>query len=141
MENINTYITNTSDVELFLLDFNDAVAGTATTERTLRLHNGDARATTENLITAVRADMLAAAPTGEDTELTATMGQELVTESWLEVRAGTSGSWTPVNAWTNKLDLGAIASGAYATFQVRLNIPAGASTFGTMAFCIGVSSR
>lgn len=141
MENIITYITDTSDREIQYLDFNDALAAAATTERTLRLYNGDTRNTTVNYLTATRADMLASAPAGEETELTAVMGTEMVSESWLEARAGTTGAWTALNSWASKLDLGAIVAGAYATFQVRLNIPAGAATFGTMAFCIGISSR
>jgi len=140
MENIDMKITNTSDVELFNLEFNDALAGSATTERTLRLHNEDARNTTVNYVTACRADMLIAAPVSEDSDLSNVLGQELVTESWLEARAGTAGAWTALDGWTSKLDLGAILVGAYATFQVRLNIPAGATTLGTMAFCFGIRS-
>ena len=140
MENLNIYITDSSDKEIQYLDFNSAIAGSATTELTLRLHNESGSNTTVNLLTAVRADMLASAPSGEDSELSFVMGQELVSESWFEARVGTSGAWTALNAWASKLDLGAIADGDYTTFQVRLNVPSDAETFGTMAFCLGVNS-
>jgi len=141
MKNINTYITDTSDNEKFFLQWDKAVAGTPTDPITLRLHNGETIInTTSNLIRAVRGDLLEAAPAGEDAEISKTIGSELVSESWLEARVGTSGAYTALNAWTSKLDLGAISAGAYATFQVRLNTASDAATINNIGFALGVAS-
>jgi len=142
MKNIDMSISDTDDKELFYLEWEKANPGTATDAVTLRLHNNETSTnTTVNYLRVVRADFLENKPSSEDSNFSLSIGTELVQESWLEARAGTSGTWTPINAWTNKLDLGAIVAGSYTTFQVRLNVPADASTTGSVGFCIGILSR
>ena len=137
--NIDMYITDELDSEKFTLQWNAAKIGVPTDPVTLRLHNGETLINTStNLLMASRADMMISAFAGEDSDVSNVMGQELIDESWLEARLGIAGAWTALNGWSSKLDLGAVLAGAYVTFQVRLNIPVGATTIGAMGFCFGL---
>lgn len=107
---------------------------------TLRLYNDSTSASSINFLTAVRGDLIEAGYTipAESTASKNGLGEELVSEAWLEARPGTSGAWTPLDSWTNKLDLGAIAAGSYTTFQVRLNPASTYDSTGMIAFSLRV---
>ena len=141
MNHIETSIKTTSDAAIEAVKFSAPTIGTPTDALTMRLYNDDTVATSENLLCLARADFIGVArPLEQDFESVA-MGQECVNESWLEARAGTSGAWVPLTYWPSALDLGAIAAGAYATFQVRLNVPAGVASIGLVNFSLAVYSR
>ena len=105
---------------------------------TLRLYNDSTEDSTVNYLTAIRGDLIEAGYTipAEETSTKNGLGEELVTETWLEARLGTVGAWTPLDSWTNKLDLGAITAGSYVTFQLRLNVPSSYDSKGMLAFAL-----
>lgn len=109
---------------------------------TLRLYNDSDAAANTNYLTAVRGDLIESGYSiPAETEATKNgLGEELVNETWLEARLGTSGDWTPLDSWSNKLDLGAIAAGSYATFQLRLNAASSYDSTGMIAFALRVLS-
>jgi hypothetical protein len=142
IDSLNVFITeSTGATELQSINFQGVSAGTATDALGIRIYNGETVAIPINLLTAVRSDMLYELRTSEDTATANAQGLELVAESWLEARLLPGDPWTPIDEWAAYLDLGAIAAGGYVAAQIRLNIPAGASTFGPLAFCIAVWSR
>lgn len=144
-------MANTPSLDMIMLDSSgnqiyslkfQASNGTPTDAVTLRLKNNESsQGTSVNLLFAIRADLLRAAPSFESTLESNSNGQELMTESWLEVKAGAD-PWTPIDEWSSGgYDLGAIAAGAYAEFQARLNVAADAETLGECNFAVVVRSR
>lgn len=134
-------ITDILDNEQFFAEWFSVVPGTATEPKTFKLVNNDTRNTTANLISAVRGDFLESIPADEDEEISKTIGSELVDESWLEARIGTSGAWTVIDSWANKFDLGAVAAGASIIFQVRINAAIDAESIGNIGFAIRISTQ
>lgn len=139
---LNVFVTDASDVEVTNLAWSGVQPGTPTDPVTLRLYSGEvSTGTTVNLLTVVRGDLMHDNPAGEDDYIARTTGSEVLADSWLEARAGISGAWTALDGWTSSLDLGAIAAGDFATFQVRLNPPSNALSMGTVSFNLAVRSQ
>jgi len=66
-------------------------------------------------------------------------GQEVVTEKMVEAKIG-AGPWTPIGGTFvtpgNYIEPGLIAAGAYVEVQLRVNVPADASTKGSCRFIL-----
>ena len=141
-DSLNVFITDsTGATEISLLSFAGLIAGSATDAISIRIYNAESSAIATNALAATRIDMRAQTLAGEEAAQARANGLELVDETWLEARLLPTDAWTPVDSWTNKLTLGSIAAGSYVAAQIRVNVPAGASTFGPMAFCVAIHSR
>jgi hypothetical protein len=105
-------------------------------EITLRLYVS--ATTTETLINATRADFLENERTGEDSTVARANGQELIDEGMIEAKVG-AGAWANICGFANALDLGAVSSASYATFSLRVVVPPGADTIGSVG--VGLAIR
>lgn len=105
-------------------------------ELALRLYVSSTTANT--LISATRADFLENKRTGEDDSTARANGQELIDEGMVEAKTG-AGAWQNICGFANALDLGAVDSASYATFSLRVTVPAGADSIGAVG--IGLAIR
>ena len=139
----NVFITNSDgSQEVTSIRWAGPVAGVPTDPLTLRFYNGDPQALVESLIGGVRSDFIPVPRAGETTFDSNAVGQELVDEKWLELRPGTSGAWTPVDDWKpNMIDVGALNTNQYATFQARLNIPSNSTSIAEISFAFHTAVR
>jgi hypothetical protein len=142
MNGLNVFLTNgDGSTELTSLVFAGLQAGAATIAQDIRVYNAETFAVEINYLAASTINLIDIAAYGEDTSAANRAGLEAVAESRLEARLLETDPWTPINAWTAMLALGSIASGGYVGAQIRVNVPAGATTFGSMSFSLAVRSR
>jgi hypothetical protein len=142
MNGLNIFVTNgDGSTELTSVVFAGLQPGAATAAIDIRVYNAEEFDVEVNYLAASTINLIDVAADGEDTSAANRAGLEAVAESWLEARLLETDPWTPINAWTAKLGLGTIASGDYVEAQIRVKVPAGATTFGSMSFCLAVHSR
>ena len=137
------YVRNSDGSQvLSAIKWNNLKPGEATDPVNLRLYNNSGQATSETLMGACRGDTLREQLTGETTAEANSTGQELMTEKWLELRLLVTDPWTPVSFWKpDMIDFGAMNNGTFKDFQARVNIPAGASTVGTINWHFLLAAR
>jgi hypothetical protein len=110
-------------------------------ELQIRVYNDASAAVTYNYLVAMRGDLIGHGLTiPEESETVSNgMGEELVTERWLE--ASLDGvTWTAIDSWTNKLELGSMAAGSYKQVWLRIAAPASYVSSGMIGFSLGVYS-
>ena len=81
------------------------------------------------LINACRADFAEIPKNNEDPEITAEMGQGLLTGGMIEGRLP-AGTWQNICTFDNALNIGPVAPGGYAEFEIRTTLPLGIVAFG-----------
>lgn len=128
-------LSSDGTVEYAQIDWGGVSAGAASDPITVRIFNSDlVNSATNCRLNAGRADMLITGPTGEDEYAAWENGDELATESWVEARINGDTSWTPIDEFAAYLDLGTILPQGHVLVDLRINIPAGAETFGEAGF-------
>lgn len=129
---VSIEIRNTSDTAINDLNFGRVDAGkTSTATTTLRLYNAGDSTPSELLFGVLSV-------TGSYSGDTNPQGQEAVTEKWVQARVGTA-AYTAIGgnllATTGTtLSLTPLSAGASVDVDLRLVVPAGASTGGNYAF-------
>lgn len=128
--------------DLAQIDWGAAILGEAPEALIVRVFNAETSATAPGVVLHVgRCDMLINGPVGEDPDTANENGNELAAESWVEARVVGSTTWTPINEFSSGLSLGDIAAQAHVAVEIRINIPAGAESFGEVAFNLIVRCR
>lgn len=120
----------TGNAELNAISFGNLYPGGTSATVVVRFYNSGADTPSSLKIGAMTIDFAFAGSTNG-------AGQEAITEQWMQAKEG-AGAWAPIggdptNA-ANVLSATPPAAGAYVDISFRVIVPAGASTFGSLAF-------
>lgn len=116
-------------------------SGADADEITLTITNNDTRNAESVLVNIVRADLLNKGDLSLTAEQLAGAGYQMIDDTWLEVRESAPDAWEPIDDWATPYDVGALAAGASASFEVRINRPALSDDAGRICFAIMISSK
>jgi uncharacterized protein YjdB len=116
-------------------------SGADADEITLTITNSDTRNAESVLVNIVRADLLNKSDLSLSAEQLAGAGYQMIDDTWFECREAAPDAWEPIDDWATPYDVGALAAGASASFEVRINRPTLAADAGRICFAIMISSK
>lgn len=128
----NLSVQNTSNGALSWKDFGSPAPGATSSTVVVRVANSGVDAPASCFMVALTA-------VGTYSGARNNQGQECITEQWIQAQEG-AGPWTPIGGditvGGNRLSITAPPAGSYTEINLRLVIPAGATTRGPFSFLV-----